>query len=84
MSDRSMSAFSAVALLCLMAISAAVWGEFGAFGDRGLGDGPADAAVGAGDQHDPALKVHIHGGISRRPGRRVNGGDRTSMDETSA
>ena len=31
MSDRSMSAFSALALVCLLAISAAVWGEFGAF-----------------------------------------------------
>ena len=32
MGDRSLTAFSAVALLLLMAVSALVWGEFGAFG----------------------------------------------------
>ncbi len=32
MADRSLTAVSAVAVLFLLALSAAVWGEFGAFG----------------------------------------------------
>ncbi len=32
MADRSLGAVSALAVLCLLAISAAVWGELGAFG----------------------------------------------------
>ncbi len=32
----------------------------------GLGDGPADAAIGAGHQHQPVLEVQIHASLPRR------------------
>ncbi len=32
MADRTLSALSALALVCLLVVSAAIWGEFGAFG----------------------------------------------------